>query len=102
MNDSDTFHQIPIMIGSKLCHTKRKDQQSECLQQQSECMYDQGGYFIVKGNEKVIVGQERLATNHIHVLDKDNSFTAEIRSITEHGNKIASQLLIRRNAAGKK
>ena len=72
---------IPIMVKSKYCSTKIRNDLH------GECKYDSGGYFIINGMEKVVIPIEEMADNKIMVFTKkDNSYednlyyTAQINS----------------------
>ncbi len=71
---------IPIMVNSKYCMSKKYDNPLKCK-------YDIGGYFIINGNEKVIISQEKIAHNTIKVFESNKDkylLTSEIRSINEN------------------
>lgn len=77
---------IPIILQSSYCVLKNTD-----LSKMKECTYDQGGYFIVNGTERVLVQQRRMTNNVPFVFEsKDDTLTAEIRSIEDHSRKIPS------------
>ncbi|KAJ3129787.1 DNA-dependent RNA polymerase II [Nowakowskiella sp. JEL0407] len=87
---------VPIMLRSNYCVLSELSEEE--IVAQGECPYDQGGYFIVKGSEKVLIAQERMATNQVYVFAKSGgaySYSAEIRSQPEKGNKIARQVFIK-------
>lgn len=83
------FGRIPIMVGSKRCHTH--GMQPEEKTAINECITDSGGYFIINGAEKVLMGQERSLTHNLvyvsPVTSSQSTFTfkAEIRCIPENG-----------------
>lgn len=88
---------VPVMLKSLYC-TQNNLYENEANRIE-ECPYDQGGYFIVSGSEKVLIAHERMATNLVYIFEKAQPapyrFTAEIRSVPEHGHKIPSSLTIR-------
>lgn len=65
---------LPIMIGSKLCNTKRPDFSPYEI---GEDPTDAGGYFIIKGVRKVIVMPERGAPGLSIFLGKSKFSTGE-------------------------
>ncbi|KAJ1551175.1 DNA-dependent RNA polymerase II, partial [Nowakowskiella sp. JEL0078] len=87
---------VPLMVRSKYCPlSNMSDEDAEA---QGECPYDMGGYFIIRGSEKVLIAQERMATNQVYVFQKTAgtySYSAEVRSQPEKGNKIARQVFIK-------
>eukprot|EP01080_Neovahlkampfia_damariscottae_P001104 gene1104-10618_t len=91
------FGRIPIMLRSHYCVLS--DSTDSELVQVGECPFDQGGYFIINGSEKVLIAQERMANNHVHVFKKPQpskfSFSAEIRSTLELGNRSPSGFYVK-------
>jgi DNA-directed RNA polymerase II subunit RPB2 len=92
---------VPLMLKSSYCTLYDKDDSE--MERMGECPYDQGGYFIINGSEKVLIAQERMATNHVYVFAKAQpstySYSSEIRSQMERGNKVASPLFIKMMAS---
>jgi DNA-directed RNA polymerase II subunit RPB2 len=88
---------IPIMLRSRYCVLN--DSTDAELVQVGECPFDQGGYFVVNGGEKVLIAQERMANNHVHVFKKPQpskfSYTSEIRSTLELGNRSPSGFYVK-------
>lgn len=93
---------IPIMVRSKFCALKDKDDRGRI--DVKECTYDQGGYFIINGGEKVIVAQERMANNFVYVFKKKEpsaySWIAEIRSNLDSSNRPPSQFTVKISSKG--
>ncbi|KAI5190271.1 DNA-directed RNA polymerase II subunit RPB2 [Nematocida minor] len=88
---------IPIMLRSLYCVYNNIDDKDR--NKMEECPYDQGGYFIVNGSEKVLIAHERMATNLVYIFKKSPPspylYTAEMRSVPEHGLRMPSSLTIR-------
>ncbi|KAI5170628.1 DNA-directed RNA polymerase II subunit RPB2 [Nematocida sp. LUAm3] len=88
---------IPVMLKSAYCVYSVADEYEKSKLE--ECPYDQGGYFIINGSEKVLIAHERMASNLIYIFKKGHpspyAYTAEIRSVPEHGHKMPSFLAIR-------
>ncbi|KAI5180904.1 DNA-directed RNA polymerase II subunit RPB2 [Nematocida sp. AWRm80] len=88
---------IPVMLRSLYCVYNDADEND--INKMEECMYDQGGYFIINGSEKVLIAHERMASNLIYIFKKSPPspylYTAEIRSVPEHGYRLPSPLTIR-------
>jgi DNA-directed RNA polymerase II subunit RPB2 len=82
---------LPIMLGSRCCHTQHVDDQMECR-------LDQGGYFIVSGGEKVVVAQEKLHHNTPYVFSVKQpsrfALQCEIRSCHERKLRSTSSLYL--------
>ncbi len=81
---------IPVMVGSKLCYTKRSnDDDLSRSARDGECAVDEGGYFIISGNEKVLIPQCKLKTNTTFIFTAKSgdsskfSYMAEVRSVHE-------------------
>lgn len=88
---------IPIMLRSLYCvYNNIADKDRNKME---ECPYDQGGYFIVNGSEKVLIAHERMATNLVYIFKKSPPspylYTAEMRSVPEHGLRLPSSLTVR-------
>ncbi|KAI5185277.1 DNA-directed RNA polymerase II subunit RPB2 [Nematocida homosporus] len=88
---------IPVMLKSLYCVYHNVDERD--INRMEECPYDQGGYFIINGSEKVLIAHERMASNLVYIFKKSPPspylYTAEIRSVPEHGHRMASPLAIR-------
>lgn len=88
---------LPVMLRSSFCVYKSAEEGD--ISRMEECPYDQGGYFIISGSEKVLIAYERMASNLVYIFKKTPPspylYTAEIRSVPEHGHKIPSSLIIR-------
>eukprot|EP01027_Heterolobosea_sp_BB2_P017489 GEZU01024757.1.p1 GENE.GEZU01024757.1~~GEZU01024757.1.p1 ORF type:complete len:1223 (+),score=308.20 GEZU01024757.1:154-3822(+) len=93
---------IPIMIRSVYCRLYGLSNSDRELR--GECSYDAGGYFIINGSEKVLISQERMASNHVYVFQKKQpskySYSAEIRSIPEEGNRPPSSVYVQMKSGG--
>lgn len=77
-----TLFHMPIMVGSKYCHSYEQVRDVTCP-------YIPSGYFIVNGNEKVIIPREKLRTNHPYItVDSSGNIKCEVRSW--HENKMRS------------
>ena len=72
---------IPIMVGSVKCNLYGKTEEEWI--KSGECEKDPGGYFVIKGKERVLICQERINYNTIFVFKGKDSFSAEIRSMSE-------------------
>lgn len=71
---------LPIMLGSKLCHLYNKT--PEELIKMGECPNDPLGYFIIKGTEKIINIQEKKRTSQVFTfLDNKKILKTEITCI---------------------
>ncbi|KAH9385462.1 DNA-directed RNA polymerase II subunit RPB2 [Nematocida major] len=88
---------IPIMLRSQYCVYSNVDDRD--INRMEECPYDQGGYFIVNGSEKVLIAHERMASNLVYIFKKAPPspylYTAEMRSVPDHGLRLPSSLTIR-------
>ncbi|KAI5134617.1 DNA-directed RNA polymerase II subunit RPB2 [Nematocida ausubeli] len=88
---------IPIMLRSLYCVYSNTDDKD--MNRIEECTYDQGGYFIVNGSEKVLIAHERMASNLVYIFKKAPPspylYTAEMRSVPDHGLRLPSSLTIR-------
>ncbi|KAA8498746.1 DNA-directed RNA polymerase II subunit 2 [Porphyridium purpureum] len=89
---------IPIMLKSRFCILDGVGPDDLC--KLGECPVDQGGYFIINGSEKVLLAQERMAQNHVFVFKKQLqpgrfTYTAEIRSVSEAGNRPATTFVVK-------
>jgi len=88
---------IPIMLKSAFCVLHGLSETH--LTTLGECPVDQGGYFIINGSEKVLLAQERMASNHVFVFKKTQpskfSYGAEIRSVSDAGNRPSSGLQVK-------
>lgn len=82
---------LPMMLGSKCCHTQRREAKMECR-------LDSGGYFIVSGVEKVLVAQEKLHHNAPYVFSVKQpsrfALVCEIRSCHERKLRSTSSLYV--------
>ena len=76
---------IPVMIGSRCCHT-------QSCEQPLECDLDQGGYFIVGGNEKVVLAQEKMHHNTVYIfpIKQPSRFAMQCEIRSCHENKLRS------------
>lgn len=94
---------VPVMLRSAFCQLSDDENR---LAERGECPYDQGGYFVINGSEKVIIAQEKLSANHVYVFKKPQphkySYAAEIRSISESGNRGASGFFVNIQSKGTK
>ena len=57
---------IPVMVGSKLCHTYNLDRESKIRLQEDP--KDPGGYFIIKGGEWAVDNLENIHINDVQVF----------------------------------
>ncbi|MDD4931343.1 MAG: DNA-directed RNA polymerase subunit B'' [Candidatus Colwellbacteria bacterium] len=81
---------IPIALQSSYCSLNGMD-----LVKAKECVYDQGGYFVVNGTEKVLQQQRRMTNNNAFVFEsKDETLTAEIRSVEDRSRRPPSTLKV--------
>jgi DNA-directed RNA polymerase II subunit RPB2 len=72
---------MPIMVRSKYCILNKHSYAFK------ECLNDPGGYFIINGIDRVLVTQQRNNYNTVYVFeDKNNTYKAEIRSMSEDTN----------------
>jgi DNA-directed RNA polymerase II subunit RPB2 len=82
---------IPVMVGSRVCHTR-------AMEKTHECRLDTGGYFIVSGCEKVLVAQEKLHHNcpYVFAVKQPHRFAlqCEIRSCNERKLRSTSSLYL--------
>ena len=86
---------LPVMLQSNLCVLGGLPRDARFAM--GECRNDPGGYFIVDGGEKVVMPQETRATNMVYVRavnDDKYTFTAEVRSESEHATKMARTTLV--------
>lgn len=82
-NHNVVLHNIPVMVGSKACHTYGLE--GSCRTKKGECFTDPGGYFIIKGSEKVVLVQENLDKNkRFLVMQKVN---AKVESKDDEGGQ---------------
>ena len=82
---------LPIMVGSRCCHTMH-------METPLECRLDQGGYMIVSGCEKVLLAQEKLHHNTPYVFSVKQpsrfQLQCEIRACHERKLRSTSSLYI--------
>jgi DNA-directed RNA polymerase II subunit RPB2 len=87
---------FPVMLQSDFCILKGMS--PEARHSAGECRQDLGGYFIIQGKEKAVISQEKFADNMLYVrkyikedgddvLELDNLYSAELRSVSENASK---------------
>lgn len=59
------FGEVPIMVGSSLCITRRKQMTDQERFELGECTNDPPGYFIIDGAEYIFPMQDKVRTNII-------------------------------------
>lgn len=76
--DPIKFCSIPILVGSKLCHTYKKSR--EYIKSIHEDPNDLKGYYIVNGLETIIVSQEHKTNNMLFVNPSKTGYICFIQS----------------------
>ena len=71
---------IPIMIYSKLCHVKKKEDRVK----NNECEYDVGAYFVINGKEKVLITQTGGLVNRMMLYKSKKSAAVAVQSEKLH------------------
>jgi DNA-directed RNA polymerase II subunit RPB2 len=69
-DNHNMFGQIPVMMGSCLCVTRKMSNAER--HKIGENFADPDGYFIIKGNERLVIIQEKLRMNKILLYHRDN------------------------------